>query len=79
MRITVLLTSLIAFAAATFAAGPGSVPQSEKRPIKDTLHGADFTDPYRWLEGDNSDNKEMGKVNDEVAKWTDAQIGRAHV
>lgn len=30
-------------------------------------------DPYRWLEGDNSDPAEMGKVTPEVAAWTEAQ------
>lgn len=50
-----------------------SMPATAERPVTDTLHGMQFTDPYRWLEGDNSDPKQMGKVNDEVAAWTDAQ------
>jgi prolyl oligopeptidase len=41
--------------------------------VTDTLHGVSITDNYRWLEGDNSDPKQMGKLTDEVASWTDAQ------
>jgi prolyl oligopeptidase len=62
--------------ASAFASGPATtpnMPQTEKRPVKETLHGVEIIDNYRWLEGDNSDPKQMGKVNDEVGKWTDAQ------
>lgn len=41
--------------------------------VTDTLHGVSLTDNYRWLEGDNSDPKQMGKANAEVSEWTDAQ------
>lgn len=27
-------------------------PDTERDPVTDTLHGEEFTDPYRWLEGD---------------------------
>ena len=41
--------------------------------VVDHLHGVDIVDPYRWLEGDNSDPNDQGKVTPEVAAWTDAQ------
>ena len=43
--------------------------------VKDTLHGVDIPDAYRWLEGDNSDPNDQGKVTPEVAAWTDSQNG----
>ncbi len=49
------------------------VPESRVEPVRETLHGVEIVDPYRWLEGDNSDPERMGKVTPEVAAWTDAQ------
>ncbi|MBX3385019.1 MAG: S9 family peptidase [Phycisphaeraceae bacterium] len=40
---------------------------------RDTYFGVTVVDPYRWLEGDNSNPENMGAVTDEVAAWTDAQ------
>ena len=57
------------------SAAPGGVPKTEKRPVVETIHGQKITDDYRWLEGDNSDEKAMGKRNAEVDAWTDAQNG----
>ena len=48
-------------------------PTTRAEPIQETLHGTLITDPYRWLEGDNSDPGEQGKVTPEVASWTDSQ------
>ena len=48
-------------------------PKSEKKVVVDEMHGQKVEDPYRWLEGDNSDPKQMGKVSEEVSAWTDAQ------
>ncbi|MBK9189569.1 MAG: prolyl oligopeptidase family serine peptidase [Phycisphaerales bacterium] len=48
-------------------------PETKREPVTDTLHGVKLVDDYRWLEGDNSDPKEMGKLSPEVAAWTDAQ------
>ncbi len=50
-------------------------PKTLIAPVTDTLHGVRITDNYRWLEGDNSDPAEMGKVTPEVAAWTDAENG----
>ncbi len=43
-------------------------PPTPTRPVTETLHGIEITDPYRWLEGDAD-----GTLTDEVAAWTDAQ------
>jgi len=61
----------------TLAAGTGlaSPPPSDTRPVTDTLHGVELTDPYRWLEGDNADSEKMGQLTEEVISWTDAQNG----
>ncbi|MEM0984088.1 MAG: prolyl oligopeptidase family serine peptidase [Planctomycetota bacterium] len=50
-----------------------SPPQTAQRPVTDVLHGEELTDPYRWLEGDNSDPAVMGKPTEEVGAWTDLQ------
>jgi prolyl oligopeptidase len=60
----------------TAAAGDGVIgnpPATRVETVTDTYHGVSVTDDYRWLEGDNSDAKQMGKVNEEVGAWTDAQ------
>ncbi len=57
-------------AASSLLAGP---PETRRDGVKDTVHGVEIIDNYRWLEGDNSDPNAMGKMNDEVAKWTDEQ------
>jgi prolyl oligopeptidase len=48
-------------------------PQTRVEPVTDVLHGTPVVDAYRWLEGDNSDAADRGKVTPEVAAWTDAQ------
>ncbi len=68
-----IVLSALLMTATALASGPATMPQTEKRPVKETIHGVEIIDNYRWLEGDNSDPKQMGKVNDEVGKWTDAQ------
>jgi prolyl oligopeptidase len=50
--------------AAAFAAAQGP-PPSPAHPVTDTLHGVAITDPYRWLEDQNSP---------ETRAWLDAQI-----
>ncbi len=51
-------------------AGP---PATERRDVTDAYHGVEIVDPFRWLEGDNSDPANMGRMNTEVGAWTDAQ------
>lgn len=63
----VVLTAALSLAQAKPA------PATEKRPVAETFHGQAMTDPYRWLEGDNSNPAKPGLMTDEVAKWTDAQ------
>jgi prolyl oligopeptidase len=60
----------VALAAPLAFAGP---PATEKKPVEETLFNHKVVDNYRWLEGDNSDEKNMGKVTPEITAWTDAQ------
>ena len=48
-------------------------PPTETRRVVERLHGVEVVDEYRWLEGDNSDPANMGRLTDEVARWTDTQ------
>ncbi len=48
-------------------------PETRVDPVTETLHGVQLTDPYRWLEGDNSDPDNQGVVTPEVTAWTAAQ------
>ncbi|MBX3143446.1 MAG: S9 family peptidase [Trueperaceae bacterium] len=48
-------------------------PATAEAPVSEVLHGREYTDPYRWLEGDNSDPDRMGQVTAEVTAWTDEQ------
>ncbi len=69
------LLAAICLASPTLATPPipPAPPPTEKRPVTDVVHGQKIVDDYRWLEGDNSDPAHMGKMTDEVARWTDAQ------
>jgi prolyl oligopeptidase len=68
-----LLACTCATSLALATALAATPPKSEVRPVTESLHGVTITDNYRWLEGDNTDPKNMGKVTDEVIAWTDAQ------
>ena len=48
-------------------------PATKIEPVKETMHGVDITDNYRWLEGDVSAPADPQKVTPAVAAWTDAQ------
>ena len=48
-------------------------PATQTEPVTETLHGVEIVDNYRWLEGDNSNPADQGKVTPDVAAWTDAQ------
>ena len=41
-----------------------SQPSSKRKPVTDVMHGVKITDPYRWLEDQNSP---------ETRKWIAAQ------
>jgi len=79
-RLLLVLLLVLSFPSAAWAVPPAvSVPPpppSEKRPVKDLIHGVEVIDDYRWLEGDNSNPDQMGKMNEEVSAWTDAQNER---
>ncbi len=49
------------------------LPATKTAPVTDHLHGTAVIDHYRWLEGDNSNPREMGRPTAEVDAWTDAQ------
>lgn len=70
---TLSLVCGLALAASVLAAPPAAPPPTEKRPVTETIHGQKVVDEYRWLEGDNSDEKNMGAVTPEVSAWTNAQ------
>ncbi len=69
IRTTTLLAAVLTVSSTTLA----NPPATESRPVKETIHGVEITDNYRWLEGDNSNPDNMGILTDEVAQWTDAQ------
>lgn len=48
-------------------------PKTRTDGVTDDYFGTKVVDNYRWLEGDNTDPANMGKVTPEVAAWTDAQ------
>lgn len=71
MKLSLVL--LLGAAIAAQAAAQPQRPTTRVEPVTETLHGTVITDPYRWLEGDNSKPDQMGAMTDEVAAWTDAQ------
>jgi prolyl oligopeptidase len=70
----IYLLIALAFVSMTSAQQPSAtLPATKIDPVTERLHGVAVVDNYRWLEGDNSDPADMGKVTPEVAAWTDAQ------
>ena len=47
MRISIFLVSFVAI-------GLAQPPATKVNPVTETLHGVSLTDPYRWLEDQNS-------------------------
>lgn len=54
-----------------FADGP---PATERAEVRETLHGVEVVDPYRWLE-DKASPKTRAWL-DEQAKYTDSMLGK---
>jgi prolyl oligopeptidase len=76
MKLSLLLFLGLALSSSGGAVSKASVarpPATRQEPVREALHGRELVDPYRWLEGDNSNPEQMGKVTPEVAAWTDAQ------
>ncbi|MEM7628082.1 MAG: prolyl oligopeptidase family serine peptidase [Planctomycetota bacterium] len=65
-----LSSAMLAVLTAASVAAP---PTTEARPVSETLHGVELTDPYQWLEGDNTDPERMGTLTPEVDAWTTKQ------
>jgi prolyl oligopeptidase len=66
------LTIIVACATGTQISKP-PVPQTEAKPVTETLHGVTVTDPYRWLEDQNAP-----ATRDWITRqnaYTDALIG----
>src|ERR1700710_400587 len=66
-----LFALLLAAAVATH----GGPPPTEIQPVKETLHGVEVVDPYRWLEGSAglASGGPDAALDARVAAWTDAQ------
>lgn len=78
MKLALLLLVGIALTAPALATGAAAYratrpPATREEPVRELLHGREWVDPYRWLEGDNGDPEKMGRMTPEVAAWTDAQ------
>ncbi len=71
LLLAAVLPVSIVLAAAPVA--PPPPPATAIKPVTETTHGTPWVDNYRWLEGDNTDPKAMGKATPEVEAWTDAQ------
>ncbi len=71
MRRFALLSSLLLLALPALA----DAPPTAVEPVKETLHGVDLVDPYRWLEGSDAPELEepAPELDSRVAKWTKAQ------
>ena len=76
MKLAVLLfapLAVVVLAGQIAAQSPSKPPATRVEPVRETLHGVEVLDNYRWLEGDNSNPERMGQVTPEVGAWTDLQ------
>jgi prolyl oligopeptidase len=76
MKLAILLfvpLAAVVFAGQLAAQTPARPPATRVEPVRETLHGVEVVDNYRWLEGDNSNPERMGQVTPEVGAWTDGQ------
>jgi prolyl oligopeptidase len=74
LLLTLSLFAVLAAACSRSAYVPSASPPSTRsEPVTEVIHGVEITDPYRWLEGDNSNPDQAGQMTAEVAAWTDAQ------
>ncbi|MCP3956365.1 MAG: S9 family peptidase [bacterium] len=62
-------------AALLASAAVAEVPPTTVEPVKETLHGVELVDPYRWLEGSDAPELEEPRpeLDARIAKWTEAQ------
>ncbi len=73
MKLTLLLFAGVLLVTQVAAQSLSKPPASRIEPVRETLHGVEIVDNYRWLEGDNSNPERMGQVTPEVGAWTDSQ------
>ena len=73
MKLTLLLFAGVLLVNQVAAQSLSKPPESRIAPVRETLHGVEIVDNYRWLEGDNSNPEQMGQVTPEVGAWTDLQ------
>lgn len=66
-RATLIPITMLALAGSALAQ-PGEPPATEIRTVIESLQGAEISDDYRWLEGDDA-----GNMTEELAEWTDTQ------
>ena len=71
MRQLVLLLTAFVLVSPVLADAPSTAIE----PVKETLHGVELVDPYRWLEGSDAPEIEesMPELDARVSKWTKSQ------
>ena len=73
-KIAITLLVLVLAACATTQPAKPPVPVTESKPVTETLHGVAITDPYRWLE-DQESPETRAWIERENA-YTDAMLGQ---
>ena len=70
------LTPLMASGSELLAApAPAAAPPTAAEPVRESVHGVEIVDPYRWLEGSAAPELAAPDrdLDERVAVWTDAQ------